>query len=74
MIHIIGGGLAGCEAAWQAAALGVRATVQEEAPALAAEAARIAAEHPERAVAPHGIIPIYVRRPDVEVARGLAGR
>lgn len=54
--------------------LGARAMVQEPAPALAAEAARIAAEHPERAVAPHGIVPIYVRRPDVEVARGLAGR
>lgn len=32
MIHIIGGGLAGCEAAWQAAALGVRATIHEMRP------------------------------------------
>jgi methylenetetrahydrofolate--tRNA-(uracil-5-)-methyltransferase len=32
MIHIIGGGLAGCEAAWQAASLGVRATIHEMRP------------------------------------------
>jgi hypothetical protein len=32
-IHIIGGGLAGCEAAWQAAALGVPVTVHEMRPA-----------------------------------------
>src|ERR1041385_2283465 len=32
MIHIIGGGLAGCEAAWQAASLGVRVTLHEMRP------------------------------------------
>ena len=32
MIHIIGGGLAGCEAAWQAAALGVPVTLHEMRP------------------------------------------
>jgi methylenetetrahydrofolate--tRNA-(uracil-5-)-methyltransferase len=32
VIHIIGGGLAGCEAAWQAASLGVRATIHEMRP------------------------------------------
>src|ERR671924_328373 len=32
MIHIIGGGLAGSEAAWQAASLGVRATIHEMRP------------------------------------------
>jgi methylenetetrahydrofolate--tRNA-(uracil-5-)-methyltransferase len=31
-IHIIGGGLAGCEAAWQIAACGVRAIVHEMRP------------------------------------------
>ena len=31
-IHIIGGGLAGCEAAWQAAALGVPVTIHEMRP------------------------------------------
>jgi tRNA threonylcarbamoyladenosine biosynthesis protein TsaB len=54
--------------------LGSRAAVVDPAPALAAEAARIADRHPERAVAPHAIVPIYVRRPDAELARGRTGR
>src|SRR5688500_1018661 len=37
MIHIIGGGLAGCEAAWQAAASGVPVTIHEMRPARATE-------------------------------------
>ena len=32
MVHIVGGGLAGCEAAWQAALLGVRVTMYEMRP------------------------------------------
>ena len=32
MIHVIGGGLAGCEAAWQAASRGVRVTLHEMRP------------------------------------------
>src|SRR5918911_3188208 len=32
MLHIIGGGLAGCEAAWQAASLGVPVTIHEMRP------------------------------------------
>src|SRR4026209_3003954 len=32
MIHIVGGGLAGCEAAWQAASLGVPVTLHEMRP------------------------------------------
>lgn len=32
MIHVIGGGLAGCEAAWQAASRGVRARIHEMRP------------------------------------------
>jgi methylenetetrahydrofolate--tRNA-(uracil-5-)-methyltransferase len=32
LIHIIGGGLAGCEAAWQAASLGVRVVLHEMRP------------------------------------------
>jgi methylenetetrahydrofolate--tRNA-(uracil-5-)-methyltransferase len=35
MIHIIGGGLAGCEAAWQAASLGARVMLHEMRPARA---------------------------------------
>ena len=32
MIQIVGGGLAGCEAAWQAAELGVDVTIHEMRP------------------------------------------
>src|SRR5881392_100546 len=32
MIHIVGGGLAGCEAAWQAASLGVKVILHEMRP------------------------------------------
>ena len=38
-------------------------------PPLAAIVGRIAAGAPERAVNPHAMIPIYVRRPDAELAR-----
>jgi tRNA threonylcarbamoyladenosine biosynthesis protein TsaB len=38
-------------------------------PPLAAIVGQIAAEAPERAVLPHAIVPIYVRRPDAELAR-----
>jgi tRNA threonylcarbamoyladenosine biosynthesis protein TsaB len=54
------------------ATLGDRAEVQAPAAALAAEAGRIAAVHPERAVAPDAVVPIYVRRPDAELARERA--
>ena len=55
-------------------AVGSRAVILEPPRPLAAEAAGIADRHPERAVAPHGIVPVYVRRPDAELARGRAGR
>ena len=38
-------------------------------PTLAGAIGTIAARHQDRAVLPHAIVPIYVRRPDVEVAR-----
>src|SRR5437773_5043602 len=37
MIHVIGGGLAGCEAAWQAAAAGVPVTIHEMRPVRATD-------------------------------------
>ncbi len=49
--------------------LGAAATVPQDAPPLAAAIGRIAAQHPERAVLPHAIVPIYIRRPDAELAR-----
>jgi tRNA threonylcarbamoyladenosine biosynthesis protein TsaB len=39
------------------------------APALAGVIGRIAAADPGRAVGPHALVPLYVRRPDVELAR-----
>jgi len=38
-------------------------------PALAGIIGRLAAAAPDRAVLPHAIVPIYIRRPDVELAR-----
>jgi tRNA threonylcarbamoyladenosine biosynthesis protein TsaB len=40
-----------------------------EPPPLAPIIGRIAARRPERAVLPHAVVPIYVRRSDVELAR-----
>jgi tRNA threonylcarbamoyladenosine biosynthesis protein TsaB len=52
-----------------AAGLGTLATFVDPVPPLAPVAASIAAGQPERAVLPHAIVPIYVRRPDAELAR-----
>jgi tRNA threonylcarbamoyladenosine biosynthesis protein TsaB len=41
---------------------------------LAATIAHIAHAHPERATLPHAIIPLYVRRPDAELARDRRDR
>ena len=41
---------------------------------IAATIARIAHAHPERATLPHAIIPLYVRRPDAELARDRRDR
>ncbi len=38
-------------------------------PPLAAVVARIAIAFPDRAVAPHAVVPIYIRKPDAELAR-----
>jgi tRNA threonylcarbamoyladenosine biosynthesis protein TsaB len=46
-----------------------QAVIDETAPLLAGAIGRIAAAEPGRAVSPHAIVPIYVRRPDVELAR-----
>ena len=50
-------------------AVGPAAEIDREAPRLAACIALIAAGAPERAVAPHAVWPVYVRRPDAELAR-----
>jgi tRNA threonylcarbamoyladenosine biosynthesis protein TsaB len=43
--------------------------VRLAAPMLAAAAGSIAAAEPDRAVRPHALVPLYVRRPDVELTR-----
>jgi tRNA threonylcarbamoyladenosine biosynthesis protein TsaB len=40
-----------------------------DAPPLAGVIGRLAAASPERAVLPHAIVPIYIRRPDAEIAK-----
>jgi tRNA threonylcarbamoyladenosine biosynthesis protein TsaB len=50
------------------AALGSRASILAPPP-LAAPVGRLAAREPDRAVLPHAVVPIYVRRPDAELAR-----
>jgi tRNA threonylcarbamoyladenosine biosynthesis protein TsaB len=40
---------------------------------LAGAIGSIAGAHPERAVLPHAVVPIYVRRPDVELVRERRG-
>jgi tRNA threonylcarbamoyladenosine biosynthesis protein TsaB len=42
-------------------------------PAVAATIGRLAARSPERAVLPHAVVPIYVRKPDAELARDRRG-
>jgi tRNA threonylcarbamoyladenosine biosynthesis protein TsaB len=50
-------------------ALGRQARILDGVAALAPAIARIAAETPDRAVLPHAVVPIYIRRPDAELAR-----
>lgn len=49
--------------------LAASADVIDDVPPLAGVIGQIAAEQPERAVVPHAIVPIYIRRPDAELAR-----
>lgn len=48
---------------------GANVDIATATPPLAGAVARIAAASVDRAVLPHGVVPIYVRRPDVELAR-----
>ncbi len=49
--------------------LGAQAEIDAAAPMLSAAIGWIAAAEPDRAVRPHALVPLYVRRPDVELAR-----
>jgi tRNA threonylcarbamoyladenosine biosynthesis protein TsaB len=46
-----------------------QAAIDDVAAMLASACGWIALEEPERAVRPHALVPLYVRRPDVELAR-----
>jgi tRNA threonylcarbamoyladenosine biosynthesis protein TsaB len=52
-----------------AAALGPQARVLETVPPLAGIVGRIAAANSARAVLPHAVVPVYVRRSDAELTR-----
>jgi tRNA threonylcarbamoyladenosine biosynthesis protein TsaB len=52
------------------AAIGGPVRVAEDVPLLAGAIGLIAARQPDRAVLPHAVVPLYVRRPDAEIARG----
>ena len=49
--------------------LGTRAGIPASVPALAGIIGRVAAAEPDRAVRPHAVVPLYVRRSDAELAR-----
>jgi tRNA threonylcarbamoyladenosine biosynthesis protein TsaB len=51
------------------ARLGAQAEIDEWEPLLAAAIGWIAVAEPDRGVRPHALVPLYVRRPDVELAR-----
>lgn len=51
------------------AELGTRTRIADAVPALAGTIGRIATRQPGRAVVPHAVVPVYVRRPDAELAR-----
>jgi tRNA threonylcarbamoyladenosine biosynthesis protein TsaB len=56
------------------ARLGGSAIVDDSAPRLAGIVGKIACADPSRAVAPHAVAPLYVRRPDAVLDRERAGR
>jgi tRNA threonylcarbamoyladenosine biosynthesis protein TsaB len=49
--------------------MGTAAVVVPEVPPLAGVIGRMAAERADAAIGPHAVVPIYVRRPDAEIAR-----
>jgi tRNA threonylcarbamoyladenosine biosynthesis protein TsaB len=49
--------------------LGAQAAIDDTVPPMAGAIGRIATAGPDRAVRPHAVVPLYVRRPDVELAR-----
>jgi tRNA threonylcarbamoyladenosine biosynthesis protein TsaB len=56
-----------------AARLGTRARIMDDVPPLAGIIGVIATERAGDAVVPHAVVPIYIRRPDAELARARRG-
>jgi tRNA threonylcarbamoyladenosine biosynthesis protein TsaB len=71
VVRFVGGGATRYEAVIRAC-LGARAHVVTTPP-LAGVIGRIAATFPDRAVLPHAVVPIYIRRSDAELARARRG-
>ena len=67
-IHFVGDGATKYRGIIEAR-LGPRGLVRDDVPLLAGAIARIAAAEPDRAVRPHAVVPLYVRRSDAELAR-----
>jgi tRNA threonylcarbamoyladenosine biosynthesis protein TsaB len=67
-IRFAGDGAVKCRTAIEAR-LGARADIQAAVPALAGAIGLLAAREPGRAVRPHAVVPLYVRRSDAELAR-----
>ena len=67
-IHFVGDGATKYRGIIEAR-LGPRGRVRDDVPLLAGAIARIAAAEPGRAVRPHAVVPLYVRRSDAELAR-----
>jgi tRNA threonylcarbamoyladenosine biosynthesis protein TsaB len=72
-LHFLGDGAVRYAAAIESA-LGQRARIGATVPRLAVPIARIALDDPTRALSPHAIAPVYVRRPDAELARDRRAR
>jgi tRNA threonylcarbamoyladenosine biosynthesis protein TsaB len=69
-VLVVGDGVARTRALLEAA-FGARVRLREPSP-LAGTLAALAAAAPDDAVRPHAIVPLYVRRPDAELARDRA--
>jgi hypothetical protein len=50
------------------------ARIHQDVPPLAGIIGLMGAEAPDRAVAPHAVVPIYILRPDAVLAREKKGR
>jgi ribosomal-protein-alanine N-acetyltransferase len=69
-VHVVGNGAG--KYAHMFTAAGTHVTIDHETVTLAETAALVAQRHPDRAVGPFALRPIYLRKPDAELARERA--